>query len=114
VLRQRALEDRVVGDPDGGAESARHLRLVRPAVEPISREAMRTAISLATSTGGVSAHPVRDDEDAAVGEHEVVVFVAGPDDAYVGTGSTGEVHGAPLSQQHERDHPDYDERRDHE
>ena len=41
---------------------------------------------------GVPSHPVGHDEDPAVGEHEIVVFVARSNDADIGTGRTGEVH----------------------
>ena len=47
-------------------------------------------------TGCVAAHTVGHDEDAVVGEHEVVVFIARTDDADVGASGAGEVHETPL------------------
>src|SRR5207249_2041105 len=38
------------------------------------------------------AHPVRDDEDPAVGDHEVVILVPGADDPDIATAGAGYVH----------------------
>ena len=67
-----------------------------PRSEPIWCDVMRTAISLATSPAACPPIPSATMKIAALGEHEVVVFVARADDADVGAGSTGEVHEIPF------------------
>ena len=85
-----------------GATQLRDVLAVRSAERAELARTMRTAISLATSPAAWPPMPSATMKMPRVSAHQVIVFVARPDHAYIRAGRAGEVHGPPLSQQHER------------
>ena len=99
VLGERALEDGTVGCANRRAHPIGNLVVREPPqrAELPGHEAHRHLTR--HFAGGVPAHPVRDDEDPPVGDHEIAVLVARTDDADVGAASAGDMHGPSLGEQ---------------
>ena len=95
VLGERALENRGVGRPD---------RLAHPFGDLLVAQALQGA-ELASDefdrhlardfARRMPPHPVGHDEDAAIGDHEVVILVPRADNADIGAACAGDVHAIP-------------------
>src|SRR6266576_2948434 len=92
VLGECALEDRAVGGADRPAHPLGYLLVAQPA--------QRVELSRHEAHGhftghfarSVPTHAVGNDEDAAVGYHEVAILIPRPDDADIGAPSGCDMH----------------------
>src|SRR3989449_8414908 len=94
VLGESALKDGAVGGPDRGAHPLGHLVVAESAQRPELAGDVAHRHLTRHFARRVPAHPVRDDEDPAVGDHAVVILVPGADDPDIGTAGAGYVHAA--------------------
>src|SRR3989442_240981 len=92
VLGESALKDGAVGGPDRGAHPLGHLVVAESAQRPELAGDVAHRHLTRHFARRVPAHPVRNDEDPAVGDHEVVILVPGADDPDIATAGAGYVH----------------------
>src|SRR3989442_1266333 len=92
VLGEGAVEDGAIGGPDRCAHPLGHLVVAESAQRPeLARDVAHRHLARHFARR-VPAHPVRDDEDPAVGDHEVVILVPGADHPDIATAGAGYVH----------------------